>query len=328
MTITSSEPATRPARRVTGPVLLWLFVLPGALWALARLGGWERGPLVQLFAFTPYVAAWTLLPAFVTLALRLWAPGAVALLAVVAMTAGVLPRAVPDADRGPVDGTALHVLTTNMLAGRADPATIVGLVRDHDVAVLALQEFTPKAQAALAAAGLDALLPHSQLRAEPGTTGSAVYSRYPITGGGIRRQGGGFLQAYGTIQPPGGPAVLVESAHPLAPFSLAALDDWRGDLQAEPRATADGPPRILLGDFNATLDHRLLRQLIASGYRDAADAVGAGLIGTWGPYDGSPIPPVTIDHVLVDRRIGVREVSVHDMPRSDHRSVLAALTLP
>jgi endonuclease/exonuclease/phosphatase family metal-dependent hydrolase len=122
--------------------------------------------------------------------------------------------------------------------------------------------------------------------------------------------------------------VIVESAHPLAPCCLESLRDWRADLEAEPRPDASGPPRILLGDFNATLDHQPLRALIARGYRDAADVEGVGLIGTWGPYDGDPIPPVTIDHVLVDERIGVRDVRVHGVARSDHRAVIAALTVP
>jgi endonuclease/exonuclease/phosphatase (EEP) superfamily protein YafD len=330
MTITDMKPATRPKRRVAGLVLWWLFALPGAVWATVRLGGWERGPLVQLFAFTPYVAAWTLLPALLTVVRRRWTAAAVAWLALLAMTVAVLPRALPDLHRGAATGTGLHVLTTNMLIGGADAATIVALVRDNDVAVLAVQEFTAEAGTALATAGLTDLLPFSQLGPEVGTTGSALYSRFPITAGGVRRNTGGygFLQAYGTIQPPGAPPVLVESAHPLAPYALSVVNEWRGDLANEPRATPNGPLRILLGDFNSTLDHAPLRQLIASGYHDAADTVGKGLIGTWGPYDGDPIPPVTIDHVLTDRRIGIRDVSVHDVPRSDHRAVFAALTLP
>jgi endonuclease/exonuclease/phosphatase (EEP) superfamily protein YafD len=326
MTVTESKPATRPKRRVAGAVVLWALVLPGASWALVRLGGWERGPAVQLFAFTPYVAAWSLLPVAVTVALRRWTVAAVATLALLLMAAAVLPRAVPD--RSAVTGTPLTVLTSNMLAGGADPATIVRLVRENDVAVLAVQEFTPQAADALAAAGLGALLPHSRLGAEEDTTGSGLYSRFPISAGGVRRNGGGFMQAYGMIQPPGAPAVAVESAHPLAPYSVGALRDWRADLAAQPPATPGGPLRILLGDFNATLDHAILRRLIATGYHDAADTAGAGLIGTWGPYDGDAIPPVTIDHVLVDERIGVGDVSVHDVPASDHRAVLAALTLP
>jgi endonuclease/exonuclease/phosphatase family metal-dependent hydrolase len=326
MTITTSRPAVRPGRRVARTVLVWLLVLPGTAWAVLRLGGWERGPLVQLFAFTPYAAVGVLIPALIALLARRWLAAAVGVVSAALLITAVLPRMLPDHDRGPTTGVELHVLTGNMLEGGADPDTIVGLVRDHDVAVLALQEFTPEAQDRLAAAGLGTLLPYASLVAEADTTGSAVYSRFPITGIGSHRNGGGFMQAYGTIQPPGATAVIVESAHPLAPFNLLALRDWRRDLESEPRA--ESTPRILLGDFNSTLDHGALRALVARGYHDAADADGAGLIGTWGPYDGDPIPPVTIDHVLVDRRIGVRDVQVHGLPRSDHRAVLASLVLP
>jgi endonuclease/exonuclease/phosphatase family metal-dependent hydrolase len=136
------------------------------------------------------------------------------------------------------------------------------------------------------------------------------------------------MQAYGTIQPTGGGPIQIESAHPVAPYDLQVIADWRGDLQDEPRADPNGAPRILLGDFNATLDHQALRELISHGYRDAADTDGAGLISTWGPYGNHPLPPITIDHVLVDRRFGVRDVQVHAVPRSDHRAVLASLVAP
>ena len=85
---------------------------------------------------------------------------------------------------------------------------------------------------------------------------------------------------------------------------------------------------ILAGDFNATLDHSVLRSLISTGYRDAADVVGKGFVGTWGPYDGDRIPPVTLDRVLADKRIGVVDVAVFDLAGSDHRPVMATLTLP
>ena len=317
------------ARRVTATILLWLLVLPAAIWAVLRVGGWERGIAVQLFAFTPYVAAWSLLPLLITLLTRRWPAAVVAAVVAAALIACVLPRALPSGDRGPTSGVELRVLSSNMLHGDADPATIVGLVRDHDVAVLALQEFTGAGQAALKAAGLEELLPYSSIGLETdpfGTTGSALYSRFPLAGAGVARNGGGFQQAYGTIQPPGAIAVLVESAHPAAPYAVSALATWRSDLAEEPGSLAT--PRILLGDFNSTLDHEPLRALISRGYRDAADADGQGLIGTWGPYEGHPLPPVTIDHVLVDKRIGVADVSVHDVPATDHRAVLADLWLP
>lgn len=332
MTITGAPEATaaRAGKRFSVTLLVWLIVLPGVAWAVIRFFGWESGLLVQMFAFTPYVAAASVLPALIAVISRRWLAAALAVVATAVLGVSVLPRALPDSNRGPTAGVELHVLTSNVLAGGADPDTIVRLVRAHDVAVLALQEFTPGIQADLATAGLGALLPYSSLAPEWGTTGSALYSRFPIAEPGSRRNlgGYGFLQAYGTVQPPGAGPLLIESAHPIAPYALDVLGDWRRDLAEQPRADPDGTPRILMGDFNSTLDHRALRRLISHGYRDAADADGAGLIGTWGPYTGHPLPPVTIDHVLVDRRIGVRDVQVHTVPDSDHRAVLASLVVP
>jgi endonuclease/exonuclease/phosphatase family metal-dependent hydrolase len=333
MTIMSVPAETRPGgptgRRRKGAliVLLWLLVLPALGWAIVRLGGWERGPLVQLFAFTPYVAAWSWLPVVLALATRRWSVGALALVVAVTLTALVAPRALAGG-RGPATGVTLHVMTSNMLYGQADPDTIVDLVREYRVDVLAVQEFTADGRDALAKAGLGDLLPHNSLADEPGASGSGLYSRFPLADKGDRRNGGGFRQAYGTIRPPGAGPVVVESVHPLAPWAVRVNEDWRSDLAAEPKADPDGTPRILLGDFNATLDHGPLRDLIATGYRDAADAAGKGLVATWPYQDARPIPKVTIDHVLVDRRIGVREVSVHRIPRSDHRAIVAELTVP
>jgi endonuclease/exonuclease/phosphatase family metal-dependent hydrolase len=308
----------------------WLLVLPGFVWAAFRLGGWEFGPLVQLFAFTPYVAAWSLFPLVGAALRKRWITAGVGAVTTVALGVAVIPRAVTDTDRSEASGVQLRVLTANMLWGGSDPANLVRIVRDGRVDVLALQEYTPAAEAGLRAAGLLQLLPAQVTAPVPDTTGSALYSRYPLSATGIRHNTGGFLQAYGTIAVAGGPPVLVESAHPLAPWSMTSdiLGTWRHDLETEPHATPDGPLRILLGDFNSTLDHAPLRALIRSGYTDAADAVGKGWTGTWGPYDGVPIPPVTIDHVLVDERIRVDAVSVHTQPKSDHRAVLATLTLP
>lgn len=310
-------------------LVTWLLLLPGLAWAVLRLSGWDAGVLMQLMAFTTYVAAWAWLPFLIALIRRQWLAASVALVAAAMLAVVLVPRVLPV--QGPQTGVRLRVMTSNLRLGGADPATVVGLVRDDDVDVLALQEFTPDAQAGLAAAGLDRLLPYSSLAAEPGASGSAVYARYPITDPGVRQNTGGwrFRQAYGTIQPPGAAPLLVESAHPAAPTSAAEVRSWHTDLIGEPGADPRGTARILLGDFNSTFDHAELRTLLSRGYRDAASAVGDGLVPTWGLYYGPRrLPPVTIDHVLVDERIGVRDVEVHRIPRSDHRAVVAALTVP
>ncbi|MET0414975.1 MAG: endonuclease/exonuclease/phosphatase family protein, partial [Actinoplanes sp.] len=175
------------------------------------------------------------------------------------------------------------------------------------------------------------LLPYQARAAEPGATGSGLYSRYPMTTQGSRRgadtaEQEGNQQTYATIQPPGAGEVFVESVHPMAPYSGSALPSWRRDLADLPRADPNGTPRILLGDFNSTLDHEAVRKVIAGGYRDVADVTGKGLSGTWGPFGG--FPPITLDHVLVDDRIGVRDVQIIEVTGSDHRSVVASLTVP
>ena len=67
--------------------------------------------------------------------------------------------------------------------------------------------------------------------------------------------------------------------------------------------------------------------MVDSGYEDAAAETGTGLRATWPAGRRFP-PPVTIDHVLADARCGVRSARVLDVPRSDHRAVLAELELP
>jgi endonuclease/exonuclease/phosphatase (EEP) superfamily protein YafD len=332
MTLTTTLARVRPGRRVARTILLAIVTAPALIWAVVRLFGWERGYLVAAIAFTPYVAAWSVIPLVIALWARKWLIGTAAAVAFVILAVCVVPRAVPDADRGPSTGLPMTVMTINMYVGGADPASVVRLVRDNNVAVLAVQEFSPHAKDGLTAAGLDQMLPFHALADEVGTTGSGLYSRFPMTGQGSRRGNGGTLQpgnlqAFATIHPPGATALNVQSAHPLAPYALAALGDWRTDLEHEPRADTHGTPQILLGDFNSTLDHKLVRDLIGTGYRDAADATGKGLSPTWGPFGGK-IPLVTLDHVLVDKRIGVHEVHVHAVTGSDHRALIASLTVP
>ncbi|NJC68136.1 endonuclease/exonuclease/phosphatase family protein [Planosporangium thailandense] len=309
--------------------MLWVAAGGCAAWAVVRVFGLDRagGPLVQLIAFTPYVAAGSIVVLGVTAGFRMWWAAGVAAVAAIALVVCVLPRSWADgASTG--DGSRLRVLTANMMVGGADARAIVDLVRRHDVQVLALQELTPDAVRALTAAGLPGLLPYRATYPQPGGWGSGLYSRFPLRDAGLRPFSSGFTQATATIEVPDGPAVAVESVHPCAPISPGAAQCWRTDLAGEPPARPDGVVRVLAGDFNATLDHAALRRFIATGYRDAADARGRGLAATW-PYDEKWwIPGVTLDHVLADRRVGVAGYDVYRIPRSDHRAVFAELVLP
>ena len=312
-------------------MIAWLIVVPGVLWTALRLSGVAVGwPLVPLMAFTPYALVAMAVPLAVTLLLRQWWAAGVALAVAVALAGVVLPRGFGGPDpAGTAGGPELRVMTVNMKFGGADPDEIVQLVRDNKVDLLALQEYTNRAARALQAAGLESLLPVSvqyPLRSDsPG--GSALYSRFPLTDTGYRPLPNYFGQAYATVQVPGAPPLLVESVHPCAPSAGNQLGFWRDGLAQEPRSSRSGPVRLLMGDFNATLDHPPLQSLLRSGYRDAAATLGDGFETSW-PYDGTLLPPVTLDHVLADPRIAIRRLSVHTVRDTDHRSVFADLTLP
>jgi endonuclease/exonuclease/phosphatase family metal-dependent hydrolase len=118
----------------------------------------------------------------------------------------------------------------------------------------------------------------------------------------------------------------VKATHPRPPISSSSERDWRGELRELPGPRSGDALRILAGDFNGTLDHREIRRLLDRGYADAADATGEGLRMTW-PV-GRRRPGIAIDHILVPSSMKVRRVTVHEVPGSDHRAVIAELVLP
>jgi endonuclease/exonuclease/phosphatase (EEP) superfamily protein YafD len=314
------------ARALT--VALWLLAVPCAGWAVVRVLGLERGyPAVQLMAFTPYAAMGAVAVAAAAMLARRFTAGAVAVVAAVSLCAVVLPRAIPDGGRT-ATGPTLRVLSTNLLAGSGDERAVVDLVKRLSVDVLAVQEYTPSDAAGMAAAGVTDLLPHQAAYPQDGVTGSALLSRYPVRETALRVHRGGFSQARATVDVPGAVAVEMESVHPQSPWGGPAMRAWERDLRDQPPATVGGPVRILLGDFNATLDHAALRRLMSTGYRDAASVAGDGFRSTW-PYDEKWfIPGVTLDRVLADERVGVRAVRPYRIPGSDHKAVYAELVLP
>ncbi|MFI6295876.1 endonuclease/exonuclease/phosphatase family protein [Nonomuraea sp. NPDC050790] len=296
----------------------WVVAVLLAAWALARVTGLEIGwPVTQLLTLTPLGAVLAVLAAAI-LFFRNRAAALVALVSAAAMVAVIVPRVVPDP--APAGGTALRVLTVNLF-GRADVTAVIDLVKRFDVDVFTALELRPRQVAALEAAGLGRLLPYSVLEEADGPSGSGIYARHPLT------KVEGLFTPVGHNMPaarlalPSGPVEVV-AVHPNPPLPRLYAE-WNVAMAALPPAA---PGRILAGDFNASLDHRAFRDLLGRGYVDAAAQVGKGLVPTW-PH-GRAIPPlITIDHILVDRSIGVRRVEISDVPGTDHRAVFADLSI-
>jgi endonuclease/exonuclease/phosphatase (EEP) superfamily protein YafD len=305
----------------------WLLAGGWAALALERLIGFDGGiwPLVVVPALLPYLTVGALLPLTVSLLARRWGPALVAVAACAVLTATVVPRAIGHAD--PVRGPAVEVLTANLNEGHADPAALVALVRERHVDVLALAELTEPELARLTRAGLKDQFPYAVTNPSPTSTGTGLFSRYPLTDPGRERLLNDYVETSATVHVPHAQPVVVTVVHYCAPADPSQTTCWEYGRSRIPAATPDGPVRLLLGDFNLTLDYRALRAVLDTGYRDAASVVGCGLVTTW-PYDGMPLPRVAIDHVLADRRIGVSAVSPYRIKDSDHRALAAGLTFP
>lgn len=304
--------------------------LPAVLvlgFALFRASGLHAGyPLYPLLAFTPYAALAGLLALIWAALLReRWAACA-ALAATLVLTALVGPRLLAgDGAAASSPATSFRVMTLNLSFGDADIEEIADLVRAQRVDLLAVQELTPGAAQALAGGPVGAALPNRLLDARPGAVGVGLFSRVPLRELQQPRLSASNPTVAALARPPDGDAVEVWTVHPLPPSSSANVEALSRHLDAIPAPDPAGPPRLLLGDFNSTLDHPDLRAVLDRGYRDAADALGEGLTPTW-PSDGFP-PGVVIDHALGDERIEFSEYSVHDVSGSDHKAVVVSLGL-
>jgi endonuclease/exonuclease/phosphatase (EEP) superfamily protein YafD len=298
-------------------------------WAAARLAGADRlrpaeAWAVPLLSFTPQVTAGAWAGAVL---LGGAGPAAVAAVAGAALTAAVGPRAVP-CRQPPAAGPVLRVLTANLFAGRAGAGAVAELAGRQHADVLFVQELTDEAAARLQRAGLGDLLPHRVAQPGPRSTRGSIYARYPLRDGPPAAPESA-ARCTARLDLPSGQTVelaCIHAAPPRPPWSPGATARWRGQLSALP-APGQGP-RILAGDFNATLDHAQFRRLLRVGYADAASQAGHGLSATWGPLSGRGPTLLAIDHILTDRRCAVLTTSVHRLAGSDHRALYAELQLP
>jgi endonuclease/exonuclease/phosphatase (EEP) superfamily protein YafD len=318
-------PALDVLRRVPAAV-----ALPWWLLAALRSTGAERGfPLVPAMAFAPQAAVAAALPLAVALAGRSRAGVLASVTAGAALAVPVVAVRRTGARPAPPAGDRLRVATVSLRLGRVRPEPVLDLVRRHDVEVLSVQELTPLAEKRLVAAGIEDLLPHGHV--VPARAGSvpsasgAIWSRRPFTGTGV--VAGSFEQPAVRLSRRSGPDVEVVAVHTMPPaVSSAQVRAWTADLAALPDPDRR-VLRVLAGDFNATLDHAALRSVLARGYVDAARAVGRAGAWTWRPLH-APLPRLTLDHVLVDPRIGVIALALIPVRGSDHRALVVDLVLP
>ena len=304
-------------------MICWVLAGFFTVWAIVRTGGLERGyPLVQLIAYTPYILMLSLLALLFVVLCRRWLAAGFLGLAVLALTLAVLPRAIGGPESVP-GARPVRILTFNLAKSKADTQAVVDEAEARQADLVFLQELTRKKAEELNQAGFSASYPHQATRFSE-KFGNAIWSRWPL----VRRDPLATKeQPRADVEVPDSIPIEVVSVHPTAPIHRSDMKLWERDYRYLPTAFSADIPIVLAGDFNATLDHDNLRDLIGTGYRDAAEVLGDGLVPTWPSKIEFP-PPVTIDHVLAEKGISVSEYDVVQLPGSDHKAVFAEILLP
>ena len=312
-------------------------------------------PVVQLVAFTPWFVLpagaafllglrarrpWLALPAGALLALQLlwlFPPDQVADRLLARQTDPLQGQEESIGQgTGQRPSAELKVMSLNAWKGQADAAEVVRLVRENGVGLLAVQELSPDLEKRLDAEGLGALLPHRISRSRDGAGGGAVYSSRPIIpvdsvdGSAFHMPTVQLELDAGGRQAP----LTVTNVHTKAPV-WGRAGQWRSELAALGRLAARPGNMLLLGDFNATLDHAEFRQMLQGQDRnrpggplvDAGAAALARLVPTW-PMAGPPLPGVVIDHIVTGPQVHSSGYAVLPVAGSDHAAVLATLSVP
>ena len=224
-------------------------------------------------AFTPYVAATAWIPVVAALLLRQRAVAVVALVAAVVLVVAVAPRAFDGPRVAVASGPALSVLTANLRYGNGDPAALMALARRSDADLVSLQELPPDEAERIDAAGARRAVPVPRARHAARCAGQRAPLALPADRPRTAARASRMAMPEATLRVPGAPPVRVKAVHPVAPLH-GDVAVWEETMRSLPRATPRGELRMLVGDFNATLDHHELRDLIGSGYVDAGDATG------------------------------------------------------
>lgn len=308
--------------------LVAVLTAPLAILALLRvapgISGW---PFDAIESYLGWALAPAWLAAIYASARRARTIAALAAPALVVHAALLARLVAPFAESGAhADDAAptLRVVTANLYAGNREPERLADELASLDADVIALQEVTPRWRVVLAERGVLARFPHRVFEARDDCFGIALLSRTPIDAtiedlAGVPMIDARINTSAGDVR-----ALVVHTLPPIGPDAST----WNAQIALLARlvATSDDPV-ILLGDLNASPFGRAYRTLIDAGLRGAHETTGRGLATTW-PNGTRALPPMRLDHILVSPAITPRTVREGEGAGSDHRPVIATLTLP
>ncbi|MCX6397557.1 MAG: endonuclease/exonuclease/phosphatase family protein [Propionibacteriales bacterium] len=220
----------------------------------------------------------------------------------------------------PAHADDLTVLTLNARRGGVDAAEVVRQVRAEVAQLVVVEEVTPSLRQRLADAGLEASLPYVGGAPGPVSSGTMVFSAYPLTGSVRVPLDHGSYQLRVAAPVPFW-LVAVHLAQPLDGQGSSWRRDW--SVLEQVTRSLDGDV-LVVGDFNSTLEHRGMRRLLDQGFVDAARRANAG----WQPtYPSSP-GLIAIDHVLSRGGYAAGSARTAALNGTDHRALVVRFAAP
>ena len=213
------------------------------------------------------------------------------------------------------------VFSLNMYQGQADPSQIAQQTATADVAILV--EVTPSALHALKGFLWDARFPYSVGDVADGVSGTAIYSRFPLSDTASLPPTS-FQQYVTTAKAPGITRLRIIAAHPCNPYCGHGL--WASEhavLQSSVDENLD-EPLMVVGDLNAVDDHGPMRALRRAGMKSATDVIGAGWLPTY-PANRLLPPLLPIDHVLINDKLTATSISTVQIDGTDHLGLVTTV---
>ncbi len=232
------------------------------------------------------------------------------------------------AGQGDKPEQAIRLTTANLAISNPDPAQAVVELIAASPDLILLQELTPEAWSRIENLAELAEYPYRQVNAQGNPDGTAIVSRQPFLDEGTLHLG--VTPATWVELTIGQQRVRLINVHMAAPLSPKLIE--RGGTQYMALATVvEGTslPLVIIGDFNATVQHRRLQDLMDLDLADAHQQAGRWFGATWGQPRLALFPAMLrIDHVLMTEKIEAVHSWTEPLSGSDHRMLVVDLTVP
>jgi endonuclease/exonuclease/phosphatase (EEP) superfamily protein YafD len=225
---------------------------------------------------------------------------------------------------------SIRVVTQNVWSGHRDVVGICTELRDFMPTLVVLQEITHDHVRRIDESGVFDKFPFREARPHDGHAGLGAWSRFPLESSEWIEVAG-EVQLRVWIRGPGTRMIRAYGVHAPSPMpvNVARWSQWFNVMayDVSQELALHDHPLIVLGDFNATVDHAGFRGILRAGLTDAAARPRGFSEMTW-PRRWAWVPTLfRVDHVLVTGDVPVLSHRVGEGTGSDHRPVMAELGL-